>query len=627
MPGLDGFQTANLIRERAAGARVPIIFVTAINKDDSYVLQGYDVGAVDYLFKPFDPQVLRAKVAVFADLHRKTQVIQEQANLISAIRERERAHEVMRLEVESLRRYQNLADAIPHILWKTGPNGALIYCNKGWREYTGFDIEMNYDVRWREAFHAEDLKRLLKVWLESMKNGASFEMECRIARHDGAQRWHWLKAVAERAENGEVTAWIGTCTDIHDMKEYERRVVEARELAESANLAKTHFLANMSHEVRTPLSAILGFSELLLNAGPGLNEKIHFVNTIRNNGRQLLKIVDEVLDISKVEAGRLQIETIEIETKPFLNELFASLNLKAVEKGLDFRFRLVDAIPAVMATDGARLRQILENILANAIKFTDGGEVEALVAWLPESAGAKARLRVDVRDTGIGIDAKHIDKLFLPFAQADSSTTRRFGGTGLGLALSRRLSRALGGDVSLLASGAGGSTFRIEISPSSYSTTRFFSSLSHEEVDESGRRNADGPSLAGLRVLLAEDVAENQFLISRFLEMAGASVDVVANGLEAVHSARSRRYDVILMDIQMPDLDGYEATLRLRDAGYAMPIIALTAHALHEERERSLRSGFDDHLTKPVDRLALLESVQRHGRKASTPAPTVSLVN
>jgi len=623
MPGLDGFQTAALIRAKKGLEQVPIIFVTAINKDDSYVIQGYDAGAVDYLFKPFDPHVLKAKVAVFAELHRKNKQIQEHADLIARISERERIHDRTRLEVESLRRYQNLADAIPHILWKTGPTGALVYCNTGWREYTGFDVEMNAGVRWRDAFESEDLKKLLKIWLEAMPSGSSFDMECRIFRHDKELRWHWLKTVSERSESGEVLGWIGTCTDIHDRKIFEENAIEARRLAESASLAKTHFLANMSHEIRTPLSAILGFSELLLDSDQSLNEKINCVSTIRNNGKQLLKIIDEVLDISKIEAGRMEIEAVEINTKDFFKELFLSMNLKAMEKGLLLTLKCVAPIPRLITTDPVRLRQILINVVSNAIKFTQKGGVQILVGWRDATSLIRGVLQVDVVDTGVGIEPQYVGKLFNPFVQADSSTTRRFGGTGLGLALSRKLARALGGDVELLKSSPQGSVFRIEITPPMHNRSALVSSFLDDPEESLPAERMKHAGLEGVRVLLAEDVFENQLLISRFLNVAGASVDVAANGLEAVAMAQKNSYDVVLMDIQMPELDGYGATRKLRSEGYQGAIIALTAHALQEERLRCLQVGCNDHLTKPVDRATLIESVAEYARKTMNRDPRI----
>lgn len=608
MPDLDGFETARLIRKTPGCELTPIIFVTAINKDEVYVSKGYDAGAVDYLFKPFEPHFLKSKVAVFAELHRKNMQIQEQLDLIANITERERVHERTRMELESLRRYQNLANAIPHLLWKTSPSGELIYCNEMWNSYTGYDVNTNAEFRWQNAFHPDDLQALLKLWLERMRFGLAFDMECRITRFDGAKRWHWLKTTPERNENGEVIAWIGTCTDINDRKILEDRALEALEMAESANKEKTYFLANMSHEIRTPLGAILGFSELLLDARRSQAEKVNFSNIIRNNGKQLLKIVDEVLDISRIEAGRLNLESVELNTIDFFKELFLSFNLKAVEKGLSLNFQPSTPLPRTIFTDAARYRQVLVNVISNAIKFTESGGVSVSIAWSSSDSGLP-KLLVNVEDSGVGIKKDYVDKLFNPFVQGDSSTTRKFGGTGLGLALSRKIARALGGDVQLTSSEDSGSLFTIEILPERHSQDDWVSSIFEaQRVPQEDGDIADS-ALANISIMLAEDMLENQMLISQFLQMAGAKVSVVGNGQEAINLLEEQQFDVILMDLQMPVLDGYEATRRIRQNGYTKPIIAITAHALSEERAKCLQLGFDEHLTKPVDRNALIDRI------------------
>jgi PAS domain S-box-containing protein len=610
MPILDGFETAALMKNEEEFRDIPILFVTAINKDDRYMFKGYETGAVDYIFKPFDPYILRSKVAVFVDLFLKTKRIRIQEARLREIEQHERFRHLAELELENLRRYRNLADAIPHIVCKAKADGTLDYFNRVWTDYTGLSLEQSVGgTGWHSGFHAQDLPHLLKVWVDGMIRGVPFETEARVFfASTGEWRWNLVRGTPECNRQGDIQAWIGTCTDIHDRKQSEVELARAKEVAESANRAKTHFLANMSHEIRTPLSAILGFTELMLNPAQTVSDRLHSVQTIRRNGSQLLHIIDEILDISKVEAGRLEIEMLEVDIESLVLELHNLLELKALDKGLLLSFECISKIPKYVTTDPTRLRQILLNIVGNALKFTEHGHVEVSIGHILKPGESDA-LRILVKDTGVGLTSEQSARLFQPFMQVDSSTSRRFGGTGLGLALSRRLARALGGDVRILQTSLNsGSTFEIEIPTGPIQRGVFIDSLNAKASATPPKPNTILPdALEGLKVLLVEDAPDNQALISRFLKMAGASVELASNGAEGVEKASSGDYDAVLMDIQMPILDGYEATAKLRSLGFAAPIIALTAHALKEERQRCLNAGCSDHLTKPIDRIKLIE--------------------
>ncbi|MBX3041038.1 MAG: response regulator, partial [Bdellovibrionaceae bacterium] len=610
MPGLDGFETAALIRQQPHCRHVPILFITAINKDESYIHRGYEAGAVDYLFKPFDPMVLKAKVSVFVDLHLKNLQILEQTKLIQEIQQKEAAFERTRLELEGLRRYENLANAIPHMIWRTDINGWLTYSNQGWSEYTGQSNEESAGTKWHALLDPIDLRLLLKIWLESISKNQGFEFEGRFRRYDGEMRWHWVKAAPELNSANEITGWIGTCTDIHERKIAQGNLVDAREMAESANRAKTYFLANMSHEIRTPLNAILGFSELLLDQTMTLDEKVESVATIRRNGHQLLRIIDEVLDISKIEAGRLEVEKTETDLLAIFHDIYSSMNLKAVGKGIGLSMAARGPIPRVIFSDGVRLKQILLNLVGNALKFTEEGHVSVDIFWEENSLQRRPKLRVEIRDSGIGLRHDQSQKLFNAFVQADPSTSRRFGGTGLGLALSRQLAKAMGGDVWLEQSTPGeGSLFILEIEagvPDAVQMIEDFNELM--DPDENASMSLFG-ALKGVRVLLVEDAEDNQALLTKFLQGAGVQVDLAVNGLEATTKAADGHYDLVLMDIQMPLMDGYQATRILKKKGFKAPILALTAHALSEEKARCESAGCDGHLTKPIDRKTLLENV------------------
>ncbi|WP_374077403.1 response regulator [Bdellovibrio bacteriovorus] len=610
MPEMDGFETAQRIRQNEKYRLTPIIFVTAINKDDRYIYRGYESGAVDYIFKPFEPHILRAKVSVFLELFKKSRQLQEQAEKIRESERRERYLRLAELENESLKRYRNLADAIPHMVWRSRSDGNLDYVNKGWTDYTGLTLEQSSGSKWQTAIDPEDLKCFLKAWMDSMSEGKPFDAELRVRNKYNEPHWFWVKAVAELNQIGQVTSWLATCTDINDRKIAELKLIEAEKEAKAASLSKTSFLANMSHEIRTPMNAILGFTELMLDPNQTTEERVNCIHTVQRNASQLLKIIDEILDISKVESGHMQIEKVEVNVPTLLDDLKNLLQLPAMDKGLELRFGLDTEIPRTVLSDPTRLRQILLNLIGNAIKFTQQGSVEINVAWhAKDQSSGKDRMEFRIVDTGVGISAEHAERLFQPFVQGDSSTTRKFGGTGLGLALSRQLARAMGGEVSLVSSEQGrGSHFLVVVEAPALADTSFVSNLNIavKRKTKNFPKRGDG-RLKSMRILLVEDVVDNQALMVHFLNLAGAKVEVADNGHDGVAKALEGNFDAVLMDIQMPLMDGYEATRQLRAQGYKTPIIALTAHALNEERDKSIEAGCDDHLSKPVEFNTLIE--------------------
>ena len=620
MPIMDGFETATKIKQDPNGKYTPIIFVTAINKDDTYVFKRYQSGAVDYIFKPFDENILRSKVSVFADLFEKSKQIEEQAKLIRGSAQNERYLRLAQLEVESLKRYQNLANSIPHAVWRAKPDGTMDYFNLGWTNLTGFTDHQSVGAGWQSAFHSDDLRTFLKTWMKNIGTAEDFSVECRIQDVAGQMRWHLIRAIAECRIDGEITAWLGTCTDIHQKKIAEEKLIKAQQEADAASLAKTNFLANMSHEIRTPLNSILGFAELMLGDDQSAANQSKNLSTIRKNGTLLLKIIDEILDISKVETGHLELEEIEMDLGHLLLDLHTLLDIQAQEKILEFTFNCGTPIPTEIVTDPTRLRQILVNIIGNSLKFTHAGKVQMEISWHPVSEnGREGLLRFLVTDTGIGIDPEDAKNLFQPFVQVDSSKSRRFGGTGLGLALSLRLSKALGGSASIFESKKDeGSKFLVEIKTVMSKSAHLISTIDTRpkeiELPLKNYHNA----LKDLSILVVDDSSDNRNLISQFLSAAGAKVDCAFDGVDGVSKALSKNYEIILMDIQMPKLDGYKATAQLRQNGYMKPIIALTAHALKQEKINSLNAGCDDHLTKPIDRRTLIDQVIKHVSRSVT---------
>ncbi len=612
-PEIDGVGTMKAIRKNLKYKKIPTIFLTTADKDDGSLYRENQFEVVDYIFKPFRPEILHSKINAFVEMAIKSRQLKAQKDVIQSSRRRERDLQLAAIEVESLKRYRSLADAIPHIVWKAHADGTVDYFNKVWSDYTGMSSERSMGSAWQNAIYRGDKKKLLQSWMLSTSTHQAFEVECRLRRSDGEMRWFWIQATPELDQESEIVAWLITGTDIHDRKQTEAKMIEAEKMAISANLAKTHFLANMSHEIRTPLNAILGFAELILNPAQTEEERIYSVSTIRRSGHHLLKIIDEILDISKVEAGHLEIESIQLNLIAMLSQLKSLLNVQALSKNLHLEFIFESSIPEFIFTDPNRLRQILLNMIGNAIKFTSKGSVQVHLEWQESQKPGEGTLSFRICDTGVGIDAAQAERLFQPFMQVDSSTTRKFGGTGLGLALSRQFAEAMNGTVSLESSQPNkGSTFLCKIKTRCANNVKMESSLieKHTEINRPFT-DRDHHILAGVKILVVDDAPDNQVLISRFLKSAGAEVELAGNGVQAVEMAMNGDHKIVLMDIQMPQLDGYEATAMLRHQGYKQPIIALTAHAFKEERDRCISVGCTDHLTKPIDRHVLIEQIAK----------------
>jgi two-component system, sensor histidine kinase len=383
--------------------------------------------------------------------------------------------------------------------------------------------------------------------------------------------------------------------------------------AQEASRAKSAFLATMSHEIRTPLGAMLGFAELLLEDRRLNMEQAATVSTVIRNGRQLLKIVDEILDLSKVESERIYIEKVSFPLPSLLEDVTSLLSPQAHEKGLRFQVISRSRLPGRILSDPTRLRQILINIIGNAIKFTERGRIEVIVELLPREKDKQGTLKIEVADTGIGISKEQSERLFRPFAQADSSMTRRFGGTGLGLFLSRKLARLLGGDLVLAESRPNeGSRFILTVGVELLPTESRPEKRPTADSREGRPRPPPEPCHMHGKILVVDDVSDNRILIKHYIDRLGLQVDMAGNGEEGIEKVLKDHFDVVLMDIQMPGMDGFEAVQRLRSSDYKGPIIALTAHAMKGDREKCLEAGFDDYLCKPVSKASLEQTLSKY---------------
>jgi len=482
------------------------------------------------------------------------------------------------------------------------------------------DVTSLYGRPYPPEFYEEPMRAPLIEHLERAKAGETCSVECPLLDSEGTEVWYHTTFVPARDDDGRIEYIIASSVDITDRKRMADDLLQAKEVAETATRAKSEFLANMSHEIRTPMTAILGFAENLLEPDHSESERLSWIQTIRRNGEYLLDLINDILDLSKIEANHVTIECRDCQPCRVIAEVISLMRVRADARGLPLSIEYTGAIPETIRTDETRLRQILINLIGNAIKFTDTGTIR-VVACLVGNRD-QPYLQFDIIDTGRGMTQEQVARLFQPFVQADSSTTRQFGGTGLGLTISRRFADLLGGDITVPRTELGaGTTFRASIATGSLAGVQMLDDPMSATVVEDVRPTVAASDLSGLRILLAEDGPDNQRLISFILKKAGADVTVEANGKLALDTAMAalndRPFDVILMDMQMPVMDGYTATEQLRSQGYAGTIIALTAHAMHGDREKCIKAGCDDFATKPIDRFELTNLVARHTQRVA----------
>ncbi len=463
MPEIGGFELAKIIRGVKRFRSLPIIFVTAHQQESQFLFDGYRTGAVDFLFKPLDPNMVRAKVDLFVEMAQQRIQLQ---------------HQVVELE---------------------------------------------------------------KLRLE----------------------------------------------------------------AQSANLAKSQFLANMSHEIRTPLSAVMGFADLIARGGLTEEKMLECTTAVRRNGSLLMRLIDDILDLSKIEANRLDLEREPFNLAELLADIDATMSFRARENGVELHIRVSPFKSEQFVSDAVRLKQVLLNIIGNAIKFSPGGAVNVDVRIDRKDFVSQSRRKLVavVKDSGIGMSAEQRGRLFLPFSQADPSTRRKYGGSGLGLIISREIARASGGELKLIESEPEkGTTFQIEFM---LDVEPVAEELLAPKLRELGKPGTDKP-LQGLNVLAIDDSQDNLTLIEFYLRDTGTIVTYAENGRAAIDAVKQQDFDLILMDVQMPEMDGHEATQAIRKLGFKKTILALTAHIHREEHEKCFQSGCDGILTKPISKTRLI---------------------
>ena len=616
MPGLDGIQTAKLIKERPRNRHLPIIFLTAIHKDPAHIFRGYKEGAVDYLLKPFDPEILRAKVAVFVDLWRKTELLRHQEAML-------RARERIEVEKRGELRFRVLTDSMPQCVWAARADGEIYYCNRIWRDYAGEGAGTSFF----EAVPDEELEEVRRSYRAAVRSGKSWEREQRLRRKDGEWRWHLCRLVPEHDERGSIMGFICTATDIDQQKRIEQanRTLltsekEARRQAEIANRTKDEFLATVSHELRTPLNAILGWTRMLRTGAVEPKSLARVLETIERNARAQTQLVEDILDVSRIIAGKLRVNIQGTDLHGVARAALDAVRPAAEAKGVVLTADLRPGSDE-FSGDPDRLQQIIWNLLSNAIKFTPkDGQVELRIERL------RSRVQIKVSDTGAGIAPGALPHVFDRFWQADSSITRAQGGLGLGLAIVRHLVELHGGTTRAESEGEGkGARFTVEMPVRAVAPEKPASPESDkvEAVAVAEPVALAEKLLQGLDVLVVDDELDARDLIAAVLSKCGAEVRCASSVEEGIGQIRGRRPDVVLSDIGLPVEDGYALIRRLRELDGEIPVAALTAYAGAEDQRRALAAGFDAFVTKPAEpaELALLVASLAGRVEARPPGP------
>ncbi|MDM4018268.1 response regulator [Roseiconus lacunae] len=531
------------------------------------------------------------------------------ALLFTDISNRKAAEEALR---ESEERFRDLADNMSQFAWMADRDGSIVWYNRRWYEYTGTTLEQMKGWGWQAVHHPDHVGRVVEKISHCFRTGETWEDTFPLRSANGDYRWFLSRAIPIRDSKGRVLRWFGTNTDITQQRQLESKLQQTAIQLAQANRRKDEFLANVSHEIRSPMTAILGYLDLIeLHS----DEDRRHVETIRRNGEFLLTLINDILDLSKIEAGQFETDAVAFDPKALIGEVVDLMTIRAQEGGITLTTKVTESVPEAIVTDAKRVRQVLINLVGNAIKFTPQGSVQMVTTFDQESG----EMVFDVIDTGIGIPATDVERLFQPFEQMDGSITRRFGGTGLGLAICRRLATVLGGSISAASEEGAGSRFRFKLPVGTQSTDRIdwrgelAASGTHDGTIDTVPVFREGDRLDA-RVLVVDDRPDIRFLLQRLLERFGCDVATCENGEEALRwldDPDSATIDAVIMDMQMPGMDGLTAVRHMRQAGFSRPVIALTANAMDSDRERCLNAGYTDYLSKPIDKHLLFHKLKR----------------
>ncbi|MFD0765349.1 response regulator [Mucilaginibacter lutimaris] len=570
MPEMDGFELVEMLKSNPRTKDIMVIFVTAISKESKYAVKGFGAGAVDYLFKPLDPYITSAKVDAFVTLARQREEIKQKNEELKdfALVVKNSADIICSVDAGSLR-IKTINPAVEAIL--------------GYKQTEVFGTSIiDLAVEDQRA----ELRRKLGEIIKDNRNFAVFEFQFNTFD----KRVIWVECRASFRGN---TIFINI-SDSSPQKSYQQQLIKSKELAEYGKKVKETFLANMSHELRTPVNGIIGIGNLLRKTT--LNEQQgNLLDMLDTSSRSLLGVINDVLDISKIEAGKFSIVRSPNNLRVIVNSVFGLLKFNADEKNIEFLLEIDDDVPETLQIDSLRLNQILMNLLSNAIKFTDRGRVRLSVSVL-QKLNDKVKLKFSVEDTGIGIAPERLSKIFESFEQAEDDTSAKYGGTGLGLTIVKKLIELKGGDLTVSSKVGQGTIFNF---------TNWFNIAKNKTEAKAPAPDKKLAPFVNVSVLVAEDNVINQFMVTKILKDWNVTVAVAESGNKAIEMLRENDYDLILMDTHMPGLNGYQSARIIRtefeEPMRSVPIISLSASAFEHEQTEALAAGMNDVLPKPFE--------------------------
>ncbi len=534
-----------------------------------------------------------------------------------------RAAEALRA---SERRHRLFAENVSDVIWMTDFTGRFTYISPSVRKIFGFTTAEWMQLSLPQIMTPESFARANEQFQRYVAAAGTRSrvkpgiIELEILHKDGSTLCCDVTHGGMYDESGKLIAVQGVTRDVTERKKMEQELCNAKEEAENATRAKSRFLARMSHEIRNPMTSILGYTDLLMDPAVNRSSRQNYLAVIRRNGEHLLELINGILDLSKIEAGKFTLDMRRCNLVALLADVASLVRPRAEQRGISLSLEYESELPETILTDAARLRQALINLVGNAVKFTRQGSVRIVATLLPAWQG-KPAVKIQVIDTGIGIREEVLPRLFEPFSQGDRSVFQEFGGTGLGLAISRHIVNLLGGELAAASVWEKGSNFNLTIPAGDLDGVAMLQNPAEaEQRRDSLPDKQHSKELQGLHVLLAEDGYDNRELIRTLLATAGATVETVENGRDAVEKAQSGPFDLVLMDINMPVMDGHDATRTLREKGYKKPILALTANAMSSDGARCLAAGCDQHIPKPIDRVTLVRAIAECvGRELSEP--------